>query len=152
MVGSKIPGARVLDPMAGSGAMGFEALSRGAAKAVLADRSLKAIAAIKENAERLKAQNQTIIIKASQLKDFDLLTPHGPFDLLFLDPPYADLKLPLDFLALAAQKGLAAPEATAVWEQAPKTLAAWDPEAVAPWRVVVARAWGDRAAAILTLG
>ncbi|MDR2421746.1 MAG: RsmD family RNA methyltransferase [Deltaproteobacteria bacterium] len=153
MAGAKIEGARVLDPMAGSGALALEALSRGAASLVLADRSPKALMALKSNVTRLgpRAVNQVKILKASQLKDFSLLAPHGPFDLILLAPPYAEIALPIQFLLKVASVGLAAPEALAIWEQAAKSLAAWSPQDLAPWRVVDSRSWGLRAAAFATL-
>ena len=76
---------RVADLFAGSGALGFEALSRGAAHATFVDRDPKAIAAIRANAEKLGATDRMRIMASSALA----LPRSEPFDLLFADAPYA---------------------------------------------------------------
>lgn len=81
--------ARVLDLFAGSGALGFEALSRGAARVLLVDTATAARAAIRENIENLHAAGATKLYR----RDAASLGPMesncgGPFDLVFLDPPY----------------------------------------------------------------
>jgi 16S rRNA (guanine966-N2)-methyltransferase len=75
---------RVADLFAGSGALGLEALSRGAASATFVETDLKAAATIRRNAEKLGATAQ--ILSGSALS----LPRAGPFDLIFADPPYAD--------------------------------------------------------------
>jgi len=74
---------RVADLFAGSGALGFEALSRGAASATFVDNDQQAIATIRQNASKLGA---TIEIRAGSAI---ALPPSAPFDLIFADPPYA---------------------------------------------------------------
>jgi 16S rRNA (guanine966-N2)-methyltransferase len=74
---------RVADLFAGSGALGFEALSRGAAHATFVENDAKAAAIIRRNAEKLSASMQ--ILASSALA----LPRAGPFDLVFADPPYA---------------------------------------------------------------
>ena len=74
---------RVADLFAGSGALGLEALSRGAASATFVENDSKAGAVIKRNAEKLGASVQ--ILAGSALS----LPKAGPFDLIFADPPYA---------------------------------------------------------------
>ena len=76
---------RVADLFAGSGALGFEALSRGAASVTFVEKDLKATGAIRRNAEKLGASAQMQIINGSALA----LPPSAPFDLIFADPPYA---------------------------------------------------------------
>jgi len=76
---------RVADLFAGSGALGFEALSRGASHATFIERDPKAAAAIKRNAERLRVPDRTQILPGSALA----LPKAEPFDLIFADPPYA---------------------------------------------------------------
>lgn len=76
-------GLRVADLFAGSGALGFEALSRGAADAVFVENDAAAAAVIRANAERLGAIPQ--IIRSSALS----LARSNPFDLILADPPYA---------------------------------------------------------------
>jgi 16S rRNA (guanine966-N2)-methyltransferase len=151
VIGEKIDEARVLDPMAGSGALALEALSRGAKSALLADREVLAVRVIKANVDHLKANDLATVILARQMSQFDRLLPYGPFDLIFLDPPYEEVTLPLTFLLKLAATNLAAPHALAVWEQAPKTLATLEPDKLKPWTTLSTRTWGDRAAAFLTL-
>ncbi|MGE5564395.1 MAG: 16S rRNA (guanine(966)-N(2))-methyltransferase RsmD [Bacillota bacterium] len=76
---------RVADLFAGSGALGFEALSRGAAHATFVDCDGQAIAAIRGNAAKLGATERTQLIAGSALA----LPRCEPFDLIFADPPYA---------------------------------------------------------------
>jgi len=76
---------RVADLFAGSGALGLEALSRGAASATFVEIDPKAVAAIRRNAEKLGAQQRVRVIAGSGLA----LPRSEPFDLIFADPPYA---------------------------------------------------------------
>jgi 16S rRNA (guanine966-N2)-methyltransferase len=76
---------RVADLFAGSGALGLEALSRGAASATLVETDARASAAIKRNAEKLGAAERVRILRSSALA----LPRSEPFDLIFADPPYA---------------------------------------------------------------
>ena len=79
----------VLDLYAGSGAMGIEALSRGASHCVFVDNSVIAIKTIKENVTNLKIPNEEYeIIKNRDLVALDLLKQK--FDLIILDPPYEE--------------------------------------------------------------
>ena len=77
---------RVADLFAGSGALGFEALSRGAASVTFVENDAGAIAAIRRNAEKLGAAERMSIIAGSALS----LARAEPFDLVLADPPYAD--------------------------------------------------------------
>ena len=76
---------RVADLYAGSGALGLEALSRGAAFACFVDQDPRALEAIRANVDALGARERTQIIARAA----DSLPPEQPFDLLFADPPYA---------------------------------------------------------------
>jgi 16S rRNA (guanine966-N2)-methyltransferase len=78
-------GLRVADLFAGSGALGFEALSRGAAFACFVENDAKAQAAIRANAVDLGASERIQVIGGSALS----LPGSEPFDLIFADPPYA---------------------------------------------------------------
>ena len=79
--------ARVLDLFAGSGALGLEALSRGAASAELVEVSSAGVRAIRENAEQLGAGNAVQIHRADAIRFIEKLSP-GAFDVAFADPPY----------------------------------------------------------------
>jgi 16S rRNA (guanine966-N2)-methyltransferase len=88
IVAPRVSDARVLDVFAGTGAVGLEALSRGAASAVFIESDRRAAALIAENAERCGVQNRCIIIRDTA--EHALQQPVGnPFDLIVLDPPYA---------------------------------------------------------------
>ncbi|MDX1251613.1 MAG: 16S rRNA (guanine(966)-N(2))-methyltransferase RsmD [Gammaproteobacteria bacterium] len=80
-----VPGSRCLDLFAGSGALGFEALSRGAAQAVMVDQEARVIAQLHKNIEILHAQSAHAV-QADALSY--LQGPPQPFDVVFLDPPY----------------------------------------------------------------
>ncbi len=81
----ELPGARVLDLFAGSGALGFEALSRGAAHATMIERDTLACRFLRENAQALEAPADIVCDDAmAWLARAD----HVPVDIIFLDPPF----------------------------------------------------------------
>lgn len=83
-----LPGARVLDAFAGSGALGLEAVSRGAAEAVLIERDPALAEALRATVARLDAAERVQVVADDALRW--LGRPLGPrFDLVFLDPPFA---------------------------------------------------------------
>lgn len=82
-----ITGARCLDLFAGSGALGFEALSRGAGEVVMIERAAVVARQLRENAARLGA-TQLSLHEADALSWLE--RPGTPFDLVFLDPPFAE--------------------------------------------------------------
>jgi 16S rRNA (guanine966-N2)-methyltransferase len=83
----KIAGARVLDGCAGTGAVGIEALSRGAAHATFADRDPRAIRLISRNLARCGIADRYAIIR-TDLSTTAARLPPQTYDLIFLDPPY----------------------------------------------------------------
>jgi len=86
----KVRGAKVLDLFSGSGAMAFEAISRGAVAAVLVDHDRAANAVERQNAQKLAMQTQCRILFCDwQLAVTQLKAQGETFDLVFLDPPYA---------------------------------------------------------------
>ena len=80
-----IEGARVLDAFAGSGALGFEALSRGAKEVIFLEKHPKAALQLRENLKVLGAANAQVWVGDAQLW---LAENPQPFDLVFLDPPF----------------------------------------------------------------
>ncbi|MDF2775991.1 MAG: methyltransferase [Geminicoccaceae bacterium] len=82
-----LSGARVLDLFAGSGALGLEALSRGAVSADLVEVSQAGITAIRENAAALDAGAAVRVHRADAMRFIEKLEP-GAFDVAFADPPY----------------------------------------------------------------
>ena len=84
-----LEGERVLDLFAGSGAMGIEAISRGASDAVLVDRAEPAVRCVRENLELLGIQAS--VLKLDWITALESLRRKNErFDLVFLDPPYAE--------------------------------------------------------------
>ncbi|HVR82628.1 MAG TPA: 16S rRNA (guanine(966)-N(2))-methyltransferase RsmD [Luteimonas sp.] len=82
-----LPGARVLDLFAGSGALGLESVSRGAREALLVERDPGLAQSLRQTSERLHAGETVHIVQADALQW--LRAPlHGRFDLVFLDPPF----------------------------------------------------------------
>jgi 16S rRNA (guanine966-N2)-methyltransferase len=109
--GDLCAGARVLDVFAGTGALGLEALSRGAETAVFIENGRKSQAILRENIQMLEAPAQVISRDARKPGP----CPGAPFDLVFLDPPYGRS---LGEAALNALKNWIAPGAMLVWEDA----------------------------------
>jgi 16S rRNA (guanine966-N2)-methyltransferase len=87
IIGSEIVGARVLDLFAGSGALGLESLSRGAAVAEFVEIGVKSLRALRENADLLGAGDRAIIHRGDAVRFVSTL-PRGAFDVAFADPPY----------------------------------------------------------------
>lgn len=83
----EIPEARVLDLFAGSGALGLEALSRGASHVTFVEQSGGALRALRANIERLDASADTRVIRADAVRYAEKLTAYA-FDLALADPPY----------------------------------------------------------------
>lgn len=81
-----IPGARVLDLFAGSGALGLEALSRGAAEAVFVERNPAVAAVLRENLATLGATGRAEIVVGDATGPLAGIA--SPFDIVFLDPPF----------------------------------------------------------------
>jgi 16S rRNA (guanine966-N2)-methyltransferase len=87
IVNADLPDARVLDLFAGSGALGLEALSRGAAVVDFVEIAAKSLAALRANAESLGAGSAAVIHRADALRFVERLEPHA-YDVAFADPPY----------------------------------------------------------------
>ena len=112
--GDPVTGARVLDLFAGTGALGLEALSRGAARVAFVDDGAKARALLRANIERMQAMGASDVWR----RDATRLGPNrGPgYGLVFLDPPYGK-GLGEAALASAMAGGWLSPGALAVWEE-----------------------------------
>ncbi len=87
IVHGELPGARVLDLYAGSGALGLEALSRGASSADFVELSAPSLRAVRENAQTLDATALAHIHRADAVRFVQRLAP-GAYDVAFADPPY----------------------------------------------------------------
>jgi 16S rRNA (guanine966-N2)-methyltransferase len=132
-----VSGARVLDLYAGSGALGIEALSRGAESAVFVERDRHALAALRRNLEAVGVDAE---VRSQDALRF-IARPEGVFDLVFCDPPYDDapgVAAPLSD-ALAAMTGENARIVTESDKRNPLIL---------PQPLVVERTYGDTRIAI----
>ncbi len=87
----EIPGARVLDLFGGTGQLGIEALSRGAKSAVFVDQAENACRLIRENLKRARLEQDAHVVRSDYLSY--LRTCRERFDMIFLDPPYAEVFL-----------------------------------------------------------
>jgi 16S rRNA (guanine966-N2)-methyltransferase len=114
-----ITGARVLDLFAGTGALGIEALSHGAAFTLLLDDGAEARALLRENVTTLGLGGVTKIFRRDATK-LGPVEPLGPFSLAFLDPPYGQ-NLAEKALASARAGGWLTPDALIVVEEAVKS-------------------------------
>lgn len=99
-LGQDLTGLKCLDLFAGTGVMGFEALSRGATAVTLVEKSMPAYKALLENKQLLKAE-QALILHQDALQF--LSTNAQKFNLIFLDPPYHQQWLPKLLPLLAGQ-------------------------------------------------
>jgi 16S rRNA (guanine966-N2)-methyltransferase len=98
----RITGARVADVFAGTGSMGLECLSRGAADATFFELGRGALDALRKNIEALRVSDRSKVIPGDLFKTFPLAFPAPALDIVFLDPPYAFLReRPEELRALA---------------------------------------------------
>lgn len=112
-------GLRVLDLFAGSGALALEALSRGAASALLVDADAAAIAAIERNTSALRYGDRVRIVRGRLPAVLNRLGG-APFDLIFCDPPYGTVEAGLLAKGLL-EHGLVGAATTLVWEDGGET-------------------------------
>ncbi|MTJ04999.1 MAG: 16S rRNA (guanine(966)-N(2))-methyltransferase RsmD [Sediminimonas qiaohouensis] len=129
-----ITGARVLDLFAGTGALGLEALSRGAAQATFVEDGRKALSLLRQNVEICGAQEHcTVLRRDARRLGANEGTAH---DLVFLDPPYGK-GLGEKAMAAALNGGWIAPGALVVWEESAEIV---PPEGLLP---LDSRRYGD---------
>ena len=114
--GDPVSGARVLDLFAGTGALGIEAISRGAAYVLFVDEGVEARSLLRQNTETLGLGGVTRIFRRDATK-LGPAHPVEPFDLVFLDPPYGK-GLGEKALASAREGGWLKPQALIVVEEA----------------------------------
>jgi 16S rRNA (guanine966-N2)-methyltransferase len=132
-----VSGARVLDLFAGTGALGLEALSRGASYALFVEEGVEGRGLIRQNIETLGLTGRTRLFR----RDATKLGPAGniaPFDLVFADPPYGK-GLGEGALAAAVEGGWIAPQALAILEEDAKV----EVPPIAGLKVVDKRIVGD---------
>ncbi len=135
----QVPGAVALDLFSGSGNMGLEALSRGAAKAICVDASPVCAALIRKNGEKLGLGEGLRVLNADYRAALSSILAEGQrVDLVFLDPPYAS-GFAADAVERIFRDGLLNPGGTVVvehaWDQPPQL-----PQG--PWQVARVKKYG----------
>jgi 16S rRNA (guanine(966)-N(2))-methyltransferase RsmD len=120
-----LEGANVADLYAGTGALGIEALSRGARRATLVESARPALVALRENVESLGVRDRARVVAGDVGACAGRLVSDGPFDLVLADPPWADVDSGEVATALGslAAAGAFAPDATLVLEHASRSSA-----------------------------
>jgi 16S rRNA (guanine966-N2)-methyltransferase len=115
ILGSRVEGSRFLDLFAGSGAIGIEAISRGAVSAVFVENHSAAVRLIRANLASLRIESGARVIAAEAAAAIRTLEklPDTTFDFIFLDPPYAEEKQ-YEGTLRALEKSLLAGESTIV--------------------------------------
>jgi 16S rRNA (guanine(966)-N(2))-methyltransferase RsmD len=111
-------GARVLDLFAGSGSLGFEALSRGASEVIFVDEWLGATKVIEENIELLQCGDRCDVIKADVFRF--LRHADGRYELIFVDPPYLLERTP-ELPRMVLERGLLSRSGILIMEHATRT-------------------------------
>lgn len=115
----RIDGSAVLDLFAGTGAIGFEAASRGAARVVSVESHRETAHAIEEAAGDLGLADRVSVVAAPAERA--LYRIEGPFDIVYMDPPYAN-EVPLQLFRLLRERNLLAPDALVIYEHAAKRI------------------------------
>ncbi len=140
MIGARLDfdGLQVLDLFAGTGALGLEALSRGAAHVSFADQGRVALGLLRGNADKLKVQDRVTILGCDARK-----LPSAPHacELVFLDPPYGK-SLGAPALEAAQAQGWIAPGALIVWEET-------SPQSAPGFTELTSRRYGDTTLTLL---
>ncbi|BDR54178.1 DNA methyltransferase [Bombiscardovia apis] len=139
--------ARVLDLYAGTGALGFEALSRGGRQLVAVEYSRKAASLIGQSAAKLKAspvwqEDDSIQVITNKVERY-LAAPAKAFDLIFIDPPYAMESVDCDqLLAQLGEQGAAVSGALVVLERSTRSP---EPQLPQGWNLEESKSYGETA-------
>jgi 16S rRNA (guanine966-N2)-methyltransferase len=144
ILGPRIRGARLLDGYAGTGAVGIEALSRGAAHVSFVERDPRAARLIATNLQRCGVVDRYAIIRAA-FAGIDGPPAEGPFDLVFLDPPYGAADL---ISALEVAQPFVTPETLLIVEHAKRDRAPAESGPLVCTRVIAS---GDSALSFYSL-
>lgn len=144
----ELDGARVLDLYAGSGALGIEALSRGASRAVLVESDRAALAAIRTNVTGLALDTSVTVLPLRVERAFSELSRSGPFELVLCDPPWSDIAQAVTVLGRIASSDLLSAEARVVLEHSARD----DAPSVRGLTRFDNRAWGDTAMTLFRRG
>ncbi len=134
-----IEGARVLDLYAGTGAVGIEAISRGASEVVFVDRARASLAALRENLAALGVEGGFRVLSGDAVLQIRRLSDRGErFDLIFVDPPYESDEVSRSLAALSG-RGLLGEFGQVVVESAKRNPL----ERLSDWDVCAEHDYGD---------
>ncbi len=142
-----VSGARVLELYAGTGALGIEALSRGAGHAVFVEAWAPAQRALLENLEQLGLTERSIVLKRRVESALKALLELGPFDLVLADPPWTELERSLERIERTLHRDLLAHGAH-VFVGHPSKFELAEPFGGPELERVDRRAWGDSGATL----
>ncbi len=134
----KVAGKKVLDLFAGTGALGIEALSRGAEKAIFVEHSPHVLAALRRNIAECRLEKKTEVLACDVFKGIKILASRGEVcDLIFIDPPYGR-GLVEETLKNLSQSGLVPPDGLIIAEHSLKE----DLLIPHPWKLIAHRHYG----------
>jgi len=134
---------RVLDLFAGTGAMGIEALSRGAGEAVFIDDDAKALGIVRKNLELCGFTGRASVLKKDVVSAVKRLSVKGEaFDLIFIDAPYADISLTNGTLGAVSESSILKEDGLVVCEAAKRNASMID---AAGFDVIKEKTYGDTA-------
>jgi 16S rRNA (guanine966-N2)-methyltransferase len=147
---SAIEGQRVLDLYAGTGALGFEMLSRGAEHVVFVEKDARVARALVESAGELEVEAEVTILRedANKTAGQAAILRHAPFGLVLADPPYRDVDAAVSTLATLVSQGLLADDAVVLLEHAAKGTMRLPPE----FRVMGSYRYGDTTVTMFVRG
>jgi 16S rRNA (guanine966-N2)-methyltransferase len=140
----RVDGARVLDLYAGTGALALEALSRGAVRATLVESAKAAVAVIRENIAALDAGAIARVVAMPVERATAAIGEDAPYNLVFADPPYADVADAARAIGALARANFSGEECVVVLEHAGKS----DAPAIAELTCEETRRYGDSAISI----
>jgi 16S rRNA (guanine(966)-N(2))-methyltransferase RsmD len=134
-----------LDLYAGSGALGIEALSRGARHATFVESARPALAALRDNLARLDLKSSATVIEKPVERAGALIRSHAPYDLVLCDPPWDALERAVDVVSRLWDAELLAPGGRAIFEHPTRHPV----ELASEWlELSTRRKWGDTAMSI----
>lgn len=138
-----LSGANVLDLYAGSGALGIEALSRGARAATFVESAKAPLSCLRSNISQLGLSAHAKVLPIPAERSLSALRAGEPFDFVFCDPPWADASRALSVLARLAEAGILGGSAQVLLEHAARD--SIEPSNDGPLAVSATRRWGDTA-------
>jgi len=142
-LGARVTAATILDLFAGTGALGLEALSRGAQSVVFIEQARTALDCLAKNLAGFQPAPVTTTVRGEVLRELARLT--GPFELIFADPPYGTDNLPI--LEIVHQRGLLTPSGLFILESAKRDAVLLP----ADWRLHREAIYGDTRVSYLAL-